>query len=825
MKKLTFYLLLVLLIFSAIFIAGWLFIFQWIVNGLWFIHTGFMGVFTGAILLKAMAILGPVIISLFVTCSWFFFFRKLKKNNLLNLLIIAMSLLCGVFGLFNWKLLIIDPSVKMTGYTDPFFHLNAYFYIGLLPLLKQGLLIINIIITFTLLFDIISYGGGKDRLYKDGSFRFQTGTSLLFLFCGILWVSFYLFHTLEFLIREPNAKLGIGFSEFYALILGSVIWGGIVILVLLFFIIRSFRGLRTVEIFASAAILVICYFGLTGLYPVILENYFVKPNELMLQRPFVKYRIDSTRTSFGLSFEPVYYPVLDNSAKGLETAFHSLRIWDSDPYKKVIDQIQSIKTYFDFADVDVDAYPISSMPAETNLVQVLIAARELNISNLPPEALNWDNIHLRYTHGHGVIVSPSQIVDKDGSPVFWVGGIDRPARYSNLDLKLPQIYFGELTRNYIIVNTKADEFEYTTETNRITNRYTLERGVPVGDLFSKIIFSAALREKNILLSSYLTKGSRIIFHNNIIERVKTAFPYLEYDNDPYPVIINGRLIWIIDAYTVSDRFPLAEKFNTPYGRINYIRNSVKVTVDAYSGDIAFYLVDDEDPIALSYKSVFPLVFQTNIPSELEAHFRYPHSLFRLQAQVMCRYHTDNEDSFYNGDNVWDIPKHIYGDHVTNFEPYYMLSGFKTDKDKNSTNYSMHFSIIEPFTPRGRENISGWMMSYYSKDMKVSLYYPEETGSAYGPMQVETKINQDDRMSSFFTLWSQKGSKVFRGNIKFIPLGRDILYVEPIFLESEQMSMPELVKITAVYRGTVFIGNNYDDLINAMTAGPNTGKGK
>jgi uncharacterized membrane protein (UPF0182 family) len=819
MKKFIFYFILLILIAAALFTAGWLFFFQWIVNWLWLVNTGFSGVFTGAAVLEAMAFIVPMIVSLFITGGWFYILRRLKKNSLLNFMIIALCLSCAFYGLANWKMLLIDPFEAMRGYSDPFFHLNAYFYIGILPLLRQLLFIFNIIITFTLVFDIILSGNRQSA--AGSKIRFKFGTAFIFSLCMVLWVLFYLLCVMEILVSQPEMKIGVGFSEFYALALGAVIWSALVILVLFFLILRSLKGLRIAEVFASAILIGLLYFGLTGLFPLIMENYFVKPNELMLQRPFVKYRIDATRTSFGLVFTTVYYPVLDNSIKSLSTSLDSLRIWDSDPYKKVVDQVQSIKTYFDFADVDVDSYMVPAAPSETNLVQVLIAARELNISNLPPEALNWDNIHLRYTHGHGVVVSPAHIIDKDGSPVFWVGGIDRPAKYPIFDLVFPQIYFGELTSRYIIINTKADEFEYTTETNRITNRYSLERGVPVGNIFSKLLFSIVLREKNILLSSYITKDSRIMFHNNIIERIKTAFPYLKYDSDPYPVILKGRLVWIIDAYTVSDRFPLAEKFDTPFGRINYIRNSVKVTVDAYSGDINFYLVDDNDPIAMSYKKIFPLVFQSEIPAGLEAHFRYPHSLFRLQSEVMCRYHTDNEDSFYNGDNVWDIPKHIYGEHVTNFEPYYMLSSFKTDDFK--TNYDMHFSIIEPFTPRGRENISGWMMAYYSRGMNLALYYPEETGSVYGPMQIETKINQDDRMSSFFTLWSQKGSKVFRGNIKFIPIGKDILYVEPIFLESEQIGMPQLVKLAAVYRGTVFIGNNYEDLIASIALSAGRGK--
>ncbi len=817
MKKVIYYLFLVLLFLAILFFAGYLFIFQWIVNWLWLSGNGFSVVLTSILRIKIAAFACPFLASLIILYCWFYIFRRIKKNAVFNILIACFSIICGVYGYLNWKSLLFYPFIKTAFYADPLFHLDAYFYISILPILRSVIFIVSGILSFVLFFDLIIYHGGEKGIYRDSSLRFNFTTMLLFMITSLFWILYFLLNILEITVSQPGKKLGIGFSEYYGLILGAGIWCLLFVCVVLFFILKTIKGLKPFEIFICAVILAVLYFGMTGLYPLIMENYFVKPNELMLERPFIKCRIDSTRAAFGLNFTPLYYPVYENKINGFETAVKSLRIWDADPYKKVIDQVQTIKTYFDFADVDVDAYYLSNRNSGLNIIQVLIAARELNISNLPPEALNWDNIHLRYTHGHGVVVSPSHLIDNGGSPVFWAGGIDRQPSYPELALNFPQVYFGELTSHYIIVNTKADEFEYTTETNRINYRYLLKRGVNIGDFLSRILFSIVFREKNIFLSGYLTPGSRIVFHRNILDRVKTAFPFLAYDADPYPAIIDGRLIWIIDAYTVSDRFPLAEKFDSPFGKINYIRNSVKVAVDAYSGDITFYITDKDDPVIQSYNTIFPGIFKISIPPSIEAHFRYPQSLFKVQTDVLRRYHTDNEDSFYNGDNVWDIPRHIYGDKAVDFEPYYMLSEFATNSPAAGSNYIKRFTIIEPFTPRGRENISGWVLGYFMNGLKISLYYPDEYAASYGPMQVETKINQDDRMSSFFTLWGQKGSKVFRGNIKFIPVNNGIFYVEPVFLESEQMSMPELVKIVGIYDGAVYIGSDYSDLLKNMAS--------
>ncbi|OHD55783.1 MAG: hypothetical protein A2Y33_14185 [Spirochaetes bacterium GWF1_51_8] len=437
---------------------------------------------------------------------------------------------------------------------------------------------------------------------------------------------------------------------------------------------------------------------------------------------------------------------------------------------------------------------------------MVLSARELNLNNLPADAFTWDNIHLRYTHGFGLTMSPANLVDPQGKPVFWIKDLENTASYSNLAVTLPQIYFGELTSNYIIVKTLAEEFEYSSDTNRITTVYSAERGIPIGDFFSKLIFSTVLNEKMIFWTKYIVSNSVLIYHREINERVRIIFPYLEYDNDPYIAVVKGKLYWIMDAYTVSDRFPISERFETMFGSINYIRNSVKVVIDAYTGDVFYYIVDKSDPIAQAYLFLFPELFREEIPTDFEEHFRYPSTLFEIQSKVLCNYHVENSESFYNGEDVWKIPEQIYGATNSLFKPYFIL--YRADDN-------LRFSLIHPFTPVKKENLVSWFIAYYDNGPKLSLKYLDKTSSSLGPLQVESLINQDDEMSRLLTLWGQKGSKIFRGNIQFIPFGNKILYLKPIFLEAESAGIPQLVKLIAILDGKVYIADSFDDILKKI----------
>lgn len=814
MKKLIFGIILFVIFLLVIL----LFTFPWLSAFLselsWLSSVGYAGVFFRKIVLALIAFAAPFL-AVFAGFQIWLAFGGIRKSRLLGVIVWAISLGFGVIGMVHWRELFYQPFGISSGFSDPFFHLDSYFYMMGLPLVRTILMLLFMFFMALFVLDLIVRHGGEKGIVQDGRVRFEFLTMFLFTLMVLSGLALIASNIPETLVSQPHGRLGVDFTVFYGNMLGLFLWMVMVLLVLVMAIFRSFSGIKTSEIILFSLLILGFLPVLTQFYPFLLNQLYVKPNELTVQRQFVKDRVSATRQAYSLAFTPSYFPKFTSIKDGLENGVSSLRIWDSAPYEKVIGQIQSIKTYFDFFDVDADAYSIETNPGRTNLVQLAISARELNTSALQTDALNWDNLHLRYTHGYGVVASPVHLIDKDGSPVFWVKDLENTAQYSNLAVAEPQIYFGELTTNYIIVRTKADEFEYTSSTNRMTSHYRLDRGVKIGGFFSKLLFSTVFKEKNIFLSQYLTKDSRILFHREIHDRVKRIFPYLSYDGDAIISVINGKLFWIIDAYTTSSRYPLAEKTATPFGDLNAVRNSVKVTVDAYSGDVRYYLTDPSDPIALTYQALFPNLFQKKIPAGLEEHFRYPYHYLKIQSDMLCRYHVDNEDSFYNGDDMWEIPKQVNGDVTTNFEPYYMIALFETNQTGALSNCRPHFSAVQPFNPRGRENLSSWVLAYYDHGLKLALNYAGDAAGTYGPMQINSRLNQDDKLSSLFTLWGQKGSKVIRGSVRFVPLNGSLAYVVPIFLEAEQTGMPQLMKIAGIYNGSVSIGANYQELVQNM----------
>lgn len=765
----------------------------------WWNSVGYPTVFLKKIVLKAASFVLPFLFSLLFLSVWLYGLRRARGSKAVTVFVWLVSVGAGVYGAFQWKYFIGAVSPAQVGYADPLFGLDAYFYMFQLPVVR--VLLVLLIALFAALFfiDLAVRDKKVKPFLSEGRLKFDRYGVFLLLLVTLTVILYLASGALETLVAEPNAKLGVGFSEAYGLLIGKAVFAGTLLLSVLFLLFQNGKGIRITRLFGYSILVAAVYFLAVKLYPLILQNYVVKPNELMLEENFVKHRIEATRSAFAIKLEN--YSVATTQTDLIETV-NKARIWDSDPYKSVIKQLQEIKSYFDFADVDVDEYAISN-----EVYQVVLAARELNAQNLPPDAMTWDNLHLRYTHGYGIALSPANKVNADGGPVFWVKDLAVTASYPELRVDYPQIYFGELTSNYVVVRTKADELDYSADTNRVTTRYSADRGVPLDNFWSKLVYAVVLRDKTVFLTKYFTPESRILYRRQIIDRVSHIFPYLEYDDDPYITVIGGRLVWIIDAYTTSGRFPLAQRYATPFGDVNYLRNSVKVTVDAYTGDVKYYLVDKKDPIAAAYDYLFPELFTANVPPEVEAHFRYPNAVFKILSDILCTYHVDNYESFYNGEDVWKIPDQIYGSEKAPFSPYYLL--VKIDG-------RYRFSLIEPFTPVSKENLSSWLVAYYDKGPKLALKYVERTSVSLGPLQVESLVNQDDTMSRLFTLWGQKGSKVFRGNIQFIPVPGGVLYLEPILLESMDTSIPQLVKIVAVVNNNVYNGENVSQLLGSLS---------
>ena len=500
----------------------------------------------------------------------------------------------------------------------------------------------------------------------------------------------------------------------------------------------------------------------------------------------------------------------DDRAKNPE-ALRNIRLWDHRPLRDTLNTIQTIRPLYVFPDVDVDRYQIAG---ETQ--QVFLAARELSQSNLQTNQQGWVNRRLQFTHGFGVTVTPVDEVNSAGGPNFFVSNIPPetaplPPDSDTFEITQPRIYFGEVTDPYVIVNSNSEEFDFpltggapvddgtlNTE-SQATNRYDGSGGIALGGFLRRLIFSWAFSDTNILISGSVTSESRLLFHRNIQERVQELAPFLELDADPYIVVgEEGRLWWIQDAYTTTTRYPYSQPHergvNNIDGRVNYIRNSVKVVIDAYNGSVALYVVDPTDPIIQVWQDIFPDLFQPGeaFPADLRAHWRYPQDLFQIQAEQYLTYHITVPRTLFNREDVWDTPRELLRDQTVPVEPYYVTLRLPDAPDPE-------FLLILPFTPRNRINAIAWLAGRSDGEHYGTLFafrFPANK-NVDGPEQIEARIDQDVSISRQFTLLGQRGSRLIRGNLLFIPVGDSFVYVEPIFLESETTRFPQLKGVIVV----------------------------
>jgi uncharacterized membrane protein (UPF0182 family) len=423
----------------------------------------------------------------------------------------------------------------------------------------------------------------------------------------------------------------------------------------------------------------------------------------------------------------------------------------------------------------------------------MLAARELDLDRLPPQARTWVNRHLVYTHGYGVVATPVNRVSEEGLPELWLRDLPPRAEVPELRVDRPEIYFGELTRDYAIVGTRIPEFDYPRGDENVTTRYRGEGGVSLHGWLRRLAFATRFGEPRILLSTDLTPDSRILFHRAVSDRVRRLAPFLRYDRDPYVVVAEGRLFWIVDAYTTSDRYPYAQ----PAGSSNYIRNSVKAVVDAYHGSVRFYVSDPADPVVRVYQRMFPGLFRpmADLPPALAAHLRYPVDLFAVQAEVYATYHMRDPRVFYNREDVWAVAQEVFADRPQPVEPYYV-----TLQLPEAGTQEEEFVLILPMTPQRRDNMVAWLAARNDPPYLGELWvfqFPKDQ-VVFGPMQVESRINQDPFIAQQLTLWNQQGSRVIRGNLIVLPVGRSLVYVEPLFLQAERSQLPELRRVVVAH---------------------------
>lgn len=790
-------------------------------NLFWFDSVGYSSVFLT--ILSTSVILGTIGTIFFFVIS-FFNIRFAARTgagefnpDLLPLKVCAIisaifSLIAGLNIAYSWELVLIFLNQSSFSITDPVFGMDIGFYLFSLPFYTALIRYSLVLLIFTTILSTVSYFVQKTgtRIEPDGSFSirepffwsrwreffrpflFQLNI-LLFLIFGslalLLWLSRY-----DLLYASHGAVYGVGYTEAMVTIPVLTILSIVAFIIGLCLLLNEKIRRPELILYGIGVFIAIAIIGL--IVTALMQVFIVEPNEFNLEKPFIQNNVNSTLEAYGLDeilskdFSVAYNLTGKEIAENGAT-ISNIRLWDWRPLKKTYEQLQLFRTYYLFHDVDVDRYQLNGEYKE-----ILLSAREMNVENLPQEAQTWVNQHLVYTHGYGAVMNPVDKITSNGLPEFYMKDIPPVSPY--ISLSEPRIYYGEGVSDYIITNTNTDEFDYPAGNQNMYTVYSGTGGIHLSFL-NRIIYAVNFRSIELLMSGSVSPESRIHMKRNILDRVKTIAPFLSYDQDPYVVVADDHLYWIIDAYTTSNRYPYADPVssNTIEGKsFNYIRNSVKVLIDAKDGNVSYYITEPSDPLLTTYSQIFPGLFKPieDIPESLKQHLRYPHGLFNIQAEVYALYHMQDPRVFYNREDAWVIADEIYAQSRQQVEPYYIIMKLPGEKKEE-------FILMLPFTPRNKENLIGWMAArcdpeHYGELIVFKFSKQELT---YGPMQIEAKIDQDTKISQDITLWSQAGSSVIRGNTLIIPIEHSLLYVEPLYLEAtEKGTLPQLQRVIVSY---------------------------
>ncbi len=568
------------------------------------------------------------------------------------------------------------------------------------------------------------------------------------------------------------------------------------------------RGIRPVFI-ALAALLAANVVGL-GIYPTLLQRFRVVPNEIAAERPYIEQNIKFTRMAYALDrIQEQEFPAEEAlTAADLrknDPTIKNIRLWDHRPLLVTYAQLQEIRTYYRFVDVDNDRYTVDGQ-----LRQVMLSARELSYRNLPSRI--WINERLTYTHGFGAVMGPVNRITPEGLPDFWIKDIP-PISTAPIKVTRPEIYYGEIGNDYVFVKTRGQELDYPAGDKNVYSSYNGEGGVPIRSYLRKLLFALRFGDVKIVLSNDIIGESRVMYYREISQRVKTAAPFIQFERDPYMVIgQDGRLFWIIDGYTTSDQFPYSEPSR---GMGNYIRNSVKAVVDAYNGTLAFYLSEPDDPVIKAYAKAFPGLFQplSAMRADLRPHIRYPQGLFGIQARMFATYHMRDPQVFYNKEDLWSIPRKSVDGQEQEMESYYTIMRLPGEKTEE-------FILLTPFNPSKKDNMIAWMAARsdgpdYGK--LIAYIFPKQK-LIYGPRQIEARIDQDAFISQQLSLWSQRGSQVIRGSLLAIPIEQSLLYVEPLYLAAEKGSLPELKRVIVAFGNQIAMEENLETSLAQIFGG-------
>ena len=751
--------------------------------------------------------------------------------RLLRPLAWVVSIIAGlIFGFEmreDWRSFALYFHQAPTGITDPIFNKPLGFYLFTLPIydsISSWLLSLSFIILIaTVIYAALAVT--QQGISTTGDLTKARKTSLTAVsiaLAPLLIVLAWRFSLSRYpyLWGDHQTFSGVTFVEANHL-LPAFMWVAVaLILAALILLINAFTMRKIRILIGALAIPLLVYIVGAAIIPAYVTNFIVKPNELGRETPYIVHNITWTRRAFGIdrieqrNFEAL--TTLDSfDLQNNRATVDNIRLWDWRALKDTLTQIQAIRTYYDFTDVDVDRYVVGG-----ELRQMMLGTREINSEKLPPSSRNWVNEKLIYTHGYGVTMNTANGFDSEGMPKFVLSNMPVESTAPEIKVTRPEIYFGQETNHDVYVKTKRMEFNYPQgETNNLTT-YDGTGGIPIGGYFRRWLLAWGLDDLTKLpFSDDVTSESRALIHRNIREIVDGVAPFLTYDNDPYMVINSeGRMFWIIDAFTETANYPYSRHYQAGDKNVNYIRNSVKVVIDAYNGTTNFYIFDSQDPLIQTYRAVFPTLFRDakDMPQDLRAHVRYPETLIKTQAEVFGLYHTQDTNSFFQREDLWNVARQVsLGEdkqqQEQSIEPYFVLMQLPGE------NKGIEFVEILPFTPSNRNNMIGWIAGRCDGDAYGSLiaYNFPKSRLVDGPLQIEARIDQNAQLSGQFTLWNQQGSHVQRGHLLVIPIGRSLLYVEPIYLKAERSPMPELRLVVLATQDRLEYGSNFDEALNKL----------
>jgi hypothetical protein len=698
------------------------------------------------------------------------------------------------------------------GYSEAAFGNDVGYYVFTLPLLEnlRDLWLTLIFLSALMAFAVYWARGALD--FRESPPKIASGAAAHFT---VLIAVFFLQRAMGYWLARYGLLFHTNGVVFGLRYVDDVLWRpGLWLLVVLSCVAAaiSLANLRerSLRLLVIAAAVVFGPSLVLNLVQPAIERLLVKPNEIQVERPYLERNIAMTRRAYKLGD----VEVRSFSGKGTlskasvtedAATIENIRVWDPRPLLATYKQLQEIRLYYEIRDVDIDRYWIDG-----KYTQVMLGAREMSVDRLAADAQTWVNRHLKFTHGYGVAMSPVNAKDPEGMPLFFVRNIP-PTSDVGIHITQPGIYFGEMPDTYVVVGAATPEFDYPRGTDNVFAYYQAQSGISVAGLIRRLVFAFYYRDINLLVTENIKAGSRILIRRNVVGRLAELAPFLHFDHDPYIVVHDGGLHWIVDAYTTTDRFPYSQMSSD---RFNYIRNPVKAVVNAYTGETNLYIADPEDPIVQTWSRIFPGLLKPlgEMPANLRAHIRYPEDLFLVQCDLYRTYHMTDPQVFYNREDQWTFPRENYAGETIRMQPYYVNMRLPGES-------KTEFILMLPMVPQNRDNMISWLAARCDGDEYGQLfeYSFSKDRLFYGPYQIEARISQNPEISRQVSLWNQQGSRVVMGNLLVIPVQDSLLYVEPLYLRAENGALPELQRVIMSYGDRTVMAESIDLALDALFA--------